>query len=306
MKSIAGIFDYFKEAFHINRENKGLYSPQLVLIAMKFLMVLGIGIGLYTFIGREDFSQFIMGKIRFVHILPTLLSAGAVLVVIGFVYVILSHIVEAGLYNLYKKCINDGYFVQKDFWEGVRKYFFNFLFGDVLIFSAGIMFFPFYLFLGIITLGIGFAFIPIMVSLFLSMWKVSLVMNDSNLFDALRDSMHFAKAHFIPLSFLQLIHWSFVRVVGVSGGNTGSIFSWRKNADVVPSPLSPDMHFTQKRVEAILKIVRMAVAVAVPVLTVSYAIGMIVKMIFQVFFSLVLFIAYRDGFSRPQQKEVIF
>lgn len=311
MKGTYQIFDYFKKAFHINRHNKDLYKPQIILIIIKLLMIIGIGVELFIWLGRDDFYRLIRGDIKLTRIFPVVFSVGAGLIAVIAIYIILSHIVEAGLYNMYKQCVTVGSSVQEDFWEGVRKYFFNFLFGDLLIFAAWIVFLPFYFIAGMLTLTVGFAVIPIIINIFLTMWKVSLVMNDSTLFTAIGDSFKFAKKHFFPLTVLQLIHWSFIKAGGGFGGNIGNTSRWTQRADKISPPFGPDnvspsfdsgfIPNQQEVLENVIKVVRIVIAVLTPVIAVAAAIGALIKMIFEIFFSLVIFIAYNDGFNQLQQ-----
>ncbi|MGE4283085.1 MAG: hypothetical protein AB7G87_05120, partial [Clostridia bacterium] len=217
MKSVYHIFAYFKKAFHINRENKALYWPQIALIIIKLFMMAGIGVGLYLWLGKEEVIELLAGKINIMHYLSKFFSAAIGILAMVILYIILSRIVEAGLYNLYKKSVMLLELEAEDFWEGVRKYFLKFVFGDLLIFAAWILLLPIYLLAGVATISIGFTVIPMIINIFLTMWKVSVVMNDSPLFIAFGDSMKFAKRHFFPLAVLQLIHWSFIKIGGGSG-----------------------------------------------------------------------------------------
>ncbi|MDK2934150.1 MAG: hypothetical protein PWP27_1960 [Clostridiales bacterium] len=310
MKKIHWIFDYFKQAFHINRTNKILYIPQIIFIAVKLLMIMGIGVAVYTGLGQRDFYRLIIGDFRFEQFFPMLVYGGISLLMMGLIYMIISRIVEAGLYNMYKQSVMAGTIETGAFGDGVRKYFFSFLLGDILIFIAWVIFLPFYFIAGIVTLTVGFAIIPLIINIFLTMWKVSLVMNDSGLFTALGDSFRFANHYFFPLTILQFIHWSFVKGIR-GGGNRGNYgLRWTEHVDKVPQlPFWPGSISNQQDIVAIvINFMKIAIAVLVPVVTIATAVAALIKMIFEVFFSLVIFIAYHHRFGESRElieREVI-
>ncbi|HYE11766.1 MAG TPA: hypothetical protein VEF53_16495, partial [Patescibacteria group bacterium] len=217
MNRLLLIFDYFKEAFHINKQNKALYKPQIALIAVDVLIILLVGISVYSWIGIENIRT--LTEMGSSEILGFVLNQGFKVIAIILAYALISVILEAGLLNMYKKAVTQGYTEPGDFREGLSKYFVKLLLGKLLIFLCYIPALPFYLLIGIITLTVGLAVIPIVVGVFLTMWKVSLVMNDVGIIEALKDSFQFAKRNFMPLTVLQIIHWAFAR--GVSGGGGG-------------------------------------------------------------------------------------
>jgi hypothetical protein len=315
MKSVYSIFDSFKTAFHINKENKELYRPQVILIVIKSIMMVGVGVGLYWWIGKEGLLELLSGEVTFLRFALKVLSVGIGLLTMITAYVLLSRMVEAGLYNLYKKSVAGIVLERKDFWEGIRKYFLNFLFGDLLILAAWVVISPIYFIAGAVTLTIGFAVIPMAINIFLTMWKVSLVMNDSTLFASIGDSFKFAKRNFFPLAVLQLIHWSFMKL----GGGSGNTLSWTRNVDKVSNidKLPPTVHsdmfsghqnmlgngepFTLDTLKNVIGIVRMIIAVLIPVVTIAVAVSSLVKMIFEVFFTLAIFVVYRDDFGQSEE-----
>lgn len=297
MEKVYLIFDYFKEAFHINKENKNLYRPQIMFIGIRLLMIIGMGIWVYSWINKININSFTEE-----NALYFILTYGITLVLILIAYGIVSVIVEAGLYNMYKRAILGGERGKSYFSEGVSKYFFKFLIGRIIIFLAWIVILPVYLITGMITLSIGFSLIPLVIDIFLTMWKISLVMNDSKLFQAYKDSLKFAKLNFFPLTVLQLIHFAFVKGVagGNGGGNIGNTFNYRNNANNFPIPFS-DINIDKEQVLSIfLKVIKIVVAVLIPVISIAVLAAALVKMLFEVFFSLVLFIAYNKKFIIPE------
>ena len=153
--------------------------------------------------------------------------------------------------------------------------------------------------------------VPMIIGIFLTMWKISLVMNDSGLFAALGDSLKFAKSNFIPLSLLQFVHWSFVgRFSNIGGGSGRNLFQWRGDGNTTDMPRFDGwMPPNQDEIfETVVKVIRLGIVILVPVITIATAVAALVEMVFEVFFSLALFVAYQNGFKEPGQlleKEVL-
>lgn len=303
MEKVYSIFDYFKEAFHINKENKNIYRPQFLFIGIRLLMVIGMGIWVYTWVDKIDIYSF-NGE----DVLPFIIPYGITLLLLLIVYGIISVILESGLYNMYKKAILNGKCGNSDFSEGISKYFFKFLIGKIIIFIAWIVILPIYLITGVITLSLGFTLIPLLVDIFLTMWKISLVMNDSKVFDAFKDSFKFAKLNFLPLAVLQLIHWSFVKGlsagggsgIGNAGGNIGNTINYKTGGSDFPIPFNNIKIDREQFINIFLKVVKIVIAVLIPVISIAALSAALVKMLFEVFFSLVLFIVYNRKFILPE------
>ena len=296
MKKIYLIFDYFKEAFHINKGTRALYRPQIMMLVMNLLLIAAIGVELYFWTGKREFFYLVTGKHELSKIIPGIASVSIGLIVLVLISIALARVVEAGLYNMYKKIVTEGLVSIEDFWEGISKFFFKFLLGDLLIFIVCLMFLPFYFLTGILTLTVGLAVIPMLVGVFLGMWKVSLVMNDSTTFAAIKDSIQFAKRNFIPLSVVSLIHWSFGNGFRGNMGNQVVKFKEHQANDYSNIPV-----ITEQTVGKIIDIGRMVLVVVIPVTVVAVAVANLVKMIFEVFFTLVLFIVYKNGFRTEDE-----
>lgn len=288
------VFDYFKEAFHLNRNNKILYKPQILLIMLKSLIILGSGYLLYNWILSENvldalrYSNFDIENLSFN--LFTIVSSALLTLVL---FIIASRVVEAGLYNMYKKSIIENTTDLNDFWDGVQRYFFKFIIGDILISLFWIFAFVPFIFMGIISLTIGFTIIPIFVSIVLTMWKVSVVMNDCSVMRGFDDSINFARKNFFPLLVLQIIHWSFLGVTGGSNyGRIGDLFDTDKN----PS-MNNLYQNKQEFIDNVIKFIKIGIVVIIPVVTVAYAFSALIGMIIEVFFSLALFVAYKNKFE---------
>lgn len=313
MSGVYVIFDYFKEAFHINKDNKVLYKPQIVLIFLRSLVILFIGAYLYGLITKpdnlkairnEDFSFLYSGIGIFV----------GVLIILVILLGILSMVVEAGLLNMYKAGVLNGNVSMNNFWEGVSKYFFKLIAGYLLIIVGTFAFILGFIIVSIFTLGIGFfiviifsALIMLAIQLFLSMWKVSLVMDESGLVDAFKDSFKFVKNNLWPILVLQIIHWSF------SGSSKGIVSNFNnlpssnsKNGGgngILPGEGRDMIPNKDEIINKAADAMKIGVAIAVPTITVITAIATLISMIFEVFFNLSLFIAYKSQFTQPINPE---
>jgi hypothetical protein len=301
MNKLLLIFDYFKEAFRINKQNKALYKPQIALIAIDVLLILFVGIGVYNWIGIENISA--LTEMESSEIWGFALSQGFKIIAIILAYALISVIIESGLLNMYKKAVTQGYTEPGDFREGLSKYFIKLLLGKLLIFLCYIPALPFYLLLGIITLTVGLAVIPIIAGVFLTMWKVSLVMNDVGIIEALKDSFRFAKRNFMPLTVLQIIHWAFARGVSGGGGSgSGSNFSLPDTSGLNQGTGQDigneffNIPGAEQGLEFFIRIVKIMIAVLIPIISIAIIAASLIAMVFNVFFSLSLFVAYKNGF----------
>ena len=301
MNKIVLIFDYFKEAFHINKKNKSLYKPQIALIAVRVFLMLLVGIGVYRWVGVGNITS--ITAMRSNQILGFLFSQGFKLLAIMLVYALISVIIESGLLNMYKKAVTQGHTESGDFKEGLSKYFLKLLLGEVLIILCYIPIFPIYLFLGIITLTVGLTVIPIVIGVFLTMWKISLVMNDTGIFAAAKDSFGFAKRNFIPLSVLQIIHWAFIHAAsGGSGGGSSNISNVNNFNNGFGEGIENEV-VSMPGMEEVIRIIKIVIAILLPIISIAIIAASIIVMIFEVFFSLTLFVAYKNNF-KVEEKQI--
>lgn len=292
LKKLLLVFDYFKETFHLNKQNKSLYVPQLALIAVNVLMVLVVGIGIYRWIGVENINQ--LSAMEYTEIFRFILNQGLKLLAMGLAYALISVIVEAGLLNMYKSVVTQGYTEAGAFKQGVSKYFLRLLIGKLMLLVCYILASPFYLLIGFATLTAGLTIIPLVASIFLTMWKVSLVMNDKGIFGAIGDSFSFAAKNFIPLTFLQVIHFAFTK--GASTGSSNSINAYNNMYSMQNNPALGQSSI-QINMEQVIQIVKIVIAVLIPIITLATITASIIGIIFEVFFSLALFVAYKNGFK---------
>ncbi|MGB7605558.1 MAG: hypothetical protein WBL93_08800 [Lutisporaceae bacterium] len=292
MKKLLLVFDYFKETFHLNKQNKSLYTPQIALIAINVLMMLAVGIGVYRWIGMENINN--ISSMEYTEIFRFLFNQGLKLLAMGLAYAFISVIVEAGLLNMYKSVVTQGYTEAGAFKQGVSKYFLRLLIGKLFILVCYILAIPFYLIIGLATLSVGLTVIPLVASIFLSMWKVSLVMNDKGIFGAIGDSFSFAAKNFIPLTFLQVIHFAFTK--GASTGSSNGLNVYNNMQSMQSNP-ALGQSAIQINMEQVVEVVKIVIAVLIPIIALATIAVSIISIIFEVFFSLALFVAYKNGFK---------
>lgn len=277
MKNSFLIFDYFKEAFHINRKNKALYYPQISLIFIKLLIFIFFGVNIYTSIGKINKS----------NLLDFIIQNGLIFLIVLVAYWILSVIIESGLYSMYKECIINDSLSKKDFFYGVNKYSFKFLIGKLIIFFAFIAFLPLYIILGLITMTIGFTAVILVFKIFFSMWKVSIVVDNAGILQSFKNSFQFARNNFIPLLTLQLIHFAFMNTTN-RGTIPGNSFSNNSNNLKISN--------NKIDIEQIIRVVKISLGILIPVISFAIVITALIKMVFDIFFSLSLFVAYNRKF----------
>ena len=285
MEKIARIFDYMKEAFHLNKENRALYKPQIVLIFIKTMFFIFTGVLFYKvmlYIGENKFWMSSLWQLIF-GIIFWSLSIVLVLAILGV-------IVEAGLYNMYKSCIVNGAIGKRAFLDGVKKYFMRFLLADFLMIIAWILFLVPFIFIGLVTLMVGFVLLPLLFSIFTAMWKVNMVMEDTRVIEGLRNSISFARSHFLPLGFLIMIRSAFLSIASGKSGAGGSNSAGTRTQI---GPARENMMFANMYKE-IFPYLKTAFYVLMPVVSVAIVISSLVRMVFQVFFSLCIFIIYQE------------
>lgn len=289
MRGISRLFDYFKKAFQLNKSNKELYLPQIALILTKAAMFIAFGVILYQF--AIDVGEVGFGLDAIIEYGKTLAWWGVGLLAITAIGGIL---VESGLFNMYKAVLNNMELNMSVFIDGASKYFFKMLLANILLFVFWILILIPYLIVGFITLFAGFVLIPILITIFTTMWKVSIVMDDITVMDALKNSISYAKANFKPLGALVIIKSAFLSSTGSSGGSSnGGSRSWNTGGEQTNFDIGFES-FQKGYVEA-LPYIKTGFLIAVPVITVSIIIGALVKMIFEIFFNLSIFVMYKES-----------
>lgn len=302
MEKIASIFDYMKKAFRLNVDNKGLYKPIVLLILLKVTFFIIFGVMLYNFtLSLEDttfnwqfFANFSISTVGGVFLMMVVVGIGSL-------------IVEAGLYNMYRFVLEEGPLQQGVFSDGIRKYFWKFLFVNILTLIFWLLILIPYIIVGFVTLFIGFVLIPLIVSVFTIMWKIIIVVDGLSIMDALKKSIGFAKQNFVPLTALIIIKQAFSGFGsggGSTGGNTSRFISDSGN-EFIPvegvENINPDVTFREFFTQA-LPYIKTAFYIMIPVITIAIVITSLIKMVFEVFFNMTLFVMYMEPKS-PEKIE---
>ncbi|SHI37936.1 hypothetical protein SAMN02745751_00186 [Dethiosulfatibacter aminovorans DSM 17477] len=300
MKDVARLFDYFKDAFHLNVENRKLYMPQIILILVKTCIFLAFGIFIYQVIVSFEYTGFSENVIKDAVFGLAWWIAGMILLgIIGGI------VIEAGLFNMYRVCIYERELRSGEFFEGVRKNFLKFLLADFIMLIVWLLIFIPYIIIGVLSLLTGFVLIPLMISVFTIMWKVSMAVDDVFVIEGFKRGFHFAVEHFIPLSVLVIIRESFLNLGNgswksnsrSSSSNSSSNFMDDLPIDIEP----PDITVHQGYLKA-LPYIKIGFYVMLPVISIAVIVGSLVRMVFQIFFGLASFIMYADNVSKPDER----
>lgn len=301
MRDISSIFDYFKKAFHLNKSNKELYYPQIAFIIIQATMFVVFGVLMYQLVidvSAGQFTEFDLAG----HMKSILWWGLSLLVILGFGSVIM----EAGLFNMYKQSLTGEPLDMSVFTDGVSKYFFKMLWASLMLMLIWLVILIPYVIIGFLTLFTGFFFIPVVIGIFTAMWKVSIVMDDLTVMEGFRKGFEFAKENFKPLAALVVVKSAFLASGGGSGnsggGNSGSNMNsnfsnnnnFTENIDIPDvSPGFDGMGFEEAMNQA-LPYIKTGFYVLIPVITVAIIIGALIKMVFEIFFNLSIFVMYQD------------
>ncbi|MGE5474304.1 MAG: hypothetical protein ACM3UU_08805 [Ignavibacteriales bacterium] len=215
MGKVLLIFDRLKQAFNLNVYNKKIYRPQIILAIINTIATLILLSILYLFYLRLESSGYNFG----IFTIYDLFSGIAALMLIGITIGLVLVFFEAGLFQMYRNAVYSGETSREDFFQGAKRYFWKFFWVNILTTLMWIVFIPFYLILGIITIGAGFTLVPIMVNIFLSMWKVSIVSDECGIISAFKNSIKFAGKNFVPLMFFILLMMAFTAPIRQGGGD---------------------------------------------------------------------------------------
>ncbi len=301
---ILKLFDYFKEAFAVNINNKGLYKPQLAYLVLRGILLFLSGLAITDlaatmapFIGNVDFTKFFQLLWSEFKGTPMILMAVTTIVMLfGSTYV------EAGLYGMYNKA-TDGEDIDGVFAPSANRYFFSFLLGNILIFIFWLIILIPYLIVGLLTLTIGLIWIPLFFSALMMVWKAALVSEDIGLIDAIKESIAFGKRHFIPATFFVILREALSRMGGSGGGggNGTSNISNTFNNNNLGSDFGgsgfgggPDMGSSFLDSGFDFGIIRIIAVSGITLVSIMTIIVGAIHMIFDIFFGLTSVIIYKD------------
>ncbi len=293
MEQVARIFDYFKRAYILNKTNRALYLPQIALILLKISFYIIFGLLLFEIavsVADCDFSFWMLKDSFFKSLVWW--------IVMIVLYSLASVIVESGLFNMYRSCLLNEELEKGAFKTGAAKYFFRFLLADLLMILAWILFLIPYIFIGIFTLLAGFVLIPLLIAVFTTMWKVTMVMEDARLIESLKRGMRFAKNHFWSLGVLVILQRAFLSLPSSGGSSNSNAANWNTQGDpkeMIPGSMeNGDMSFLQWYSD-ILPYIKIGFYILIPIVSIAVILGSLVGMVFQIFFGLSIFIMYFEN-----------
>lgn len=282
------LFDYFKETFRTNRANKELYGPQIALILVRMAAVAGMGIWLYIWLAGSEVQNFLVMGINSWQAFQILLRAAGFGALGLVLWLLVVRLVEAGLYSMYKAAVLSGSVPPGTFRTGVARFFLPFVLGDLAIALIFLIISPIWLVVGFATLFIGFALFAIVAGVFLMFWKVSLVWNSRGIIEAVKDSFRFARRNLAGVTGLYIMRRAFSAPMG--GGNPTISYNFSSGGGVPGEPITLDP-------SDVLHWLRIGVSVLTPILVIVVAVYSLIKMIFDVFFGLALFVSYKHDFQ---------
>lgn len=310
-KKILKLFDYFKHAFATNVNNRQLYKPQIIYLLLRGLLIFLSGLTvvelsstMWPFVGNTDFTKFFSLLWGEFFGTPLLIMVITILVMLfGSTYV------EAGLYSMYAKLASDDH-AAPIFAEGANRYFLSFLGGNILIgLFWFIAFLPFIL-IGLLTLTLGFIWLPIIVSALLMVWKAAVVTDDKGVLHAFSASFAFGKRHFVPANVFIILRAALSSIGNGGGsGNSGSSsnitnnFNDAGNGMNLPPfngggspgfPGGPDFPMGTMDNGFNFGIFRVIFTAVISVISLMSIIIGLIHMIFEIFFGLTTVIIYQD------------
>jgi len=217
------LLEYGKDTFNLLRKRKIIFLPYVALILLKmaiFLVLFGFGV----YIARDFIDGGMNPDFIFDYSFLPMGILGGLLV--GLIALVIKSYIDAGISSLFLLALKGEEISLSDFWAG-GNYFFSRIFGgNLLIILTGLILSPFllviYVIVGIITLGLGFFALPLLIGVFLGMWQVSLVTNDSDIMTSIKNSIRFGKDYFWPFLFVNFIEGIISGVTSFSGGGSNN------------------------------------------------------------------------------------
>ncbi len=138
-------------------------------------------------------------------------------------------------------------------------------------------------------------------------WKAAVVSQNCSVFKALALSFSFGKRHFLPAAFLLMIKGSLSNLA-----NNGNSFNWRSSGNLGSSSsnrdnIISDMPLTEQPFDgstfnnffdySLADIIKILVIVATSLITIIAVVVGLIKMIFDIFFGLLITIIYLDDWD---------
>lgn len=227
------LLDYAKKSVGVISENKVIFIPYGVLLLLKILLLLGgVSLGLSI---AGDLSNGTLVKedfLAYTHFLPQIILGG---ITIAFLLIVVLSFFQAGISSMFMLAVRGEKVNLSDFWAGGRYFFSRILGGYLLLGLASIILSPFiltaFIIIGVFTLGLGFFFLPLLAGVFLGMWKVSLVLNDSDILSAFKNSFRFGRDYFWPFLVVNFIVAIINGSTSLGGGHNNTSKNLNLNTD---------------------------------------------------------------------------
>lgn len=302
-KKILKLFDYFKTSFKINLMHKELYKPQIIFLILRGALIFITGLSLLQMIHQiAPFTDGSATPMTFFSILGGAFIKGPGLWLLLSLLIggLGSTYVEAGLYHMYASFIQDE--SAPSFVDGANTFFLSFLIGNLLILLFWVLALIPYLIASAITLTLGLILIPISVNALLMVWKASVVIDREGTVEAIKRSIAFGRANFIPASIFIVLK-NALTSINTSGGSSNfntsfnsNDFSQFTNPDL-PTDMVPDS-VTETVVSSVDfltgKLFTTLYTIALGTITVASVLAGMIQMIFEIFFALTTVVIYAD------------
>lgn len=298
LKKILRLFDYFKEAYRVNVNNKSLYRPQIIYALIKTAMLF-IMLVFTTFV-VEDFLVMSQQEGNYKEVFTSLpfilLIVLSLLIIVGFS--IIHSYVEAGLIYMYLRAVAGIPVSMDDFKAGGKKYFTKIFIGNFLISLFWFVALIPYMIVGFITLGIGFSLVPVIISALLMVWKIIVIKEDLNTMDAIKKSIAFGRANLFPASVYIII---INTISGTGGGGGGSNPASMANVFNGSSSNSMDTSTASTITDGTIAVIKWVMIGSSTYISLGVLAFHIVGIIISVFFYLATVILYLDNWSIEEE-----
>jgi hypothetical protein len=197
------IMEDCKNALRITNNNKGIFVPifiklglSILLFATTFAFVIGYIVRIANFSFR-DISDL---QILFRE-LPIVLAIG---IIIYFLYLLGSSIIEVGAINLLKMAVAGNKLKSSHFFEGIKNYFLKVLGGKLIILLIVLVLSPviiglyllYTVLIGTLTAGWGITFLSAFITVYFTSWTTAVVVDNLSPIKAIGISIKLGKKYF--------------------------------------------------------------------------------------------------------------
>lgn len=231
------LMDYCKLGIKSSNENKGVFIPIFLNLAVNIIMAIPIIIlgiifaGIYT----NDIKEIIQGN---GDVLGVLIPGMVICVLFIISYAAIKTLVEVGSINVYLNAIDGIKPGVHHFYEGISKYFSRvfgvkvvlYLLFILLLVPIIILFLIYSATIGVLTAGWGMIFGSVIIGVYFSTWIIATISNDLSGWKGVLVSFKLGKNNFWMLFILLLSNTMIVKYVATAFGgliaiSIGWIFS---------------------------------------------------------------------------------